>query len=111
LAFTSSVSGHGIADISESVFTNGFGFGQIGSLDVQNPGNPNPITEDTAFLSVPQRKIWVEKDILVSANGMCNNNFALITIIDQSFSQVPEPSTIALSVIGFVACLFVKRRK
>ena len=112
LSFTSSVSGHGIADISESIFTNGFGSGQIGSvLSVQNPGNPNPITEDTAFLSVPQQKIWIEKDISVDANGTCNNSWSMISIVDQTISQIPEPSTIALSLIGFVACFCVKRRK
>ena len=111
LAFTSSVSGHGIASITESVFTNGFGAGQIASLDVKNPGNPNPITEDTAFLSVPQQKIWIEKDIIVDANGTCNNSWSLVSIVDQTFSQIPEPSTIALSLFGLVACFFAKRRK
>ena len=111
LAFNSSVSGHGIASISEGVFTNGFGAGQIADLNVQNPGNPNPITEDTAFLSVPKQKIWIEKDIIVDANGTCNNSWSMVSIIDQTFSQIPEPSTIALSLIGFVACFFAKRRK
>ncbi len=111
LDFTSAVSGHGIASVAESIFTNGFGAGLIDTLKVQNPGTPT-VYEDSAFFAVPQHEIWIEKDISVDANGICSStDWASISLIDQTISQIPEPSTIALSVIGLVTCLFVKRRR
>lgn len=110
LDFTSSVSGAGVADVSENIFTNGFGAGLIAYLNVHNPGHP-AVYEDVAFLSVPQHKIWVQKDILVAAIGTSRPDWSLISIVDQTLSQIPEPSTMVLSVIGLAACLFVKRRK
>ena len=85
----------------------------ISTLQVNNPGTP-AVFEDTAFFDVPQHKIWIEKDILADANGFCSDtDWAHISIIDQTISQVqiPEPTTIALSVIGLAMCLFAKRRR
>ena len=113
LNFTSAVSGLGFATVAESIFTNGFGAGLISTLQVNNPGTP-AVFEDTAFFDVPQHKIWIEKDILVDGNGTSSTtDWAHISIIDQTISQmqVPEPSTMALSVVGLAMCLFVKRRR
>ncbi len=115
LDFTGSASGQGIALIDESISTNGFGTGTglIGVLHVQN-GNSPTVYEDSAFFAVPQHKIWIQKDIIVNANGFSpTTDWAHISIIDQTISQVlvPEPSTMALSVIGVAMCLIARRRR
>ena len=110
LAFTSSVLGVAAADISENIYANGFGIGHIASLSVDNPGNP-AVFSDSKLFSGPQVKIWVQKDISVIAAGTGINDRALISIVDQTFSQIPEPSTFALSVGAVVALLFVVRRR
>jgi hypothetical protein len=111
LSFTGDVSGLGIASVAESIFTNGFGAGLIDTLKVKNPGTP-AVFEDSAFFAIPQHEIWIQKDIIVDANGFCPTaDWAHISIIDQTISQIPEPSTIALSVIGLAMCLFARRRR
>jgi hypothetical protein len=111
LGFTSDVSGQGIATVAENIFTNGFGAGLIATLKVKNPGTP-AVFEDSAFFAIPQHEIWIQKDILVDGNGFCpTTDWAHISIIDQTISQIPEPSTIALSVIGLAMCLFARRRR
>jgi hypothetical protein len=109
LAITSSATGSAFADVAESITTGGFGGTSIGSLDVANPTN-SPLLASTIF-STPQNQIWVEKDISVVAFGTGINDRAVISIVDQTFSQVPEPSTIALMVTGVVLLRFVNRRR
>jgi len=117
LDFTGSASGNGLAEVSESIFTNGFGVGNLANLGLsKNAGGFIPPNgEDTAIFSIPQSKIWVEKDIFVSGNPdslpPTPNDFASITIVNQTFSQIPEPSSIMLALAGMVAFLFVRRRK
>ena len=73
-------------------------------FDLQ-PG-PKMLT-DWADLTTPQMMLHVQKDItLFSANA---RSLATISFIDQSFSQVPEPASLAL-VCGFAALLAARRR-
>jgi hypothetical protein len=109
LGFTSSVLGVARADVSETIFTNGFGVGAIASLSVGNPGNP-AVFSDSVVFSKPQAKIWVEKDISAFAAGSGINDFAGISIVNQTFSQIPEPSTLALSVVALTGLSLVTRR-
>jgi len=119
LDFAGTVSGNGIAIVSESIFTNGFGDGLLASLSLTETASGfDPLGgEATAIYTEAQSKIWVEKDILVSGNptAIPDNNpakdYAAITIINQTFSQIPEPSTMVLSLAGMVALLFVRRRQ
>ncbi len=110
LNFTGSIGGLGTATIGESVFTNGFGGDAAGTLSVFNPGNPAKFS-DVLFLTQPQQKLWLQKDIVVSGNGNSLLDFASVTIIDQTFSQVPEPSSMALVAAGLlgIACLHRRR--
>lgn len=119
LDFTGSASGNGIGEVSESVFTNGFGSGNIGNLalTLNSAGFVPPNGEDSVIFSNAQTMIWIQKDIFVSGNpnaipdGNPPSDFASITIVNQTFSQIPEPSTIALALGGVVAFLFARRRR
>lgn len=119
LTFVGTASGNGISEVSESIFTNNFGIGNIANLSVTRtasgftPGSG----EDVAVLSQAQGKIWIQKDVFVSGNptaipdGNSPSDFASLTIINQTFSQIPEPSTMALAVAGLASFLFIRRRK
>jgi hypothetical protein len=119
LHFQGSAGGNGFAQVSESNSTNGPGAGTFASLSLTQFANnvfDPPSGEATAIYSEAQSKIWVEKDILVSGNGNVSANnlaadYATISRMDQTFSQIPEPSTIVLSLAGMVALLFVRRRQ
>lgn len=102
LDMTGSAHGMGLADVGESVYTNGFGVGTIAHLDVSAPG----VLSNSVTFATPQTIIYVEKDILVSS-GNCNliNDNATICKIEQSFSQIPEPSTWLLVGLGLLAIL------
>jgi hypothetical protein len=119
LAFTGSASGQGISEVSESIFTNGFGNGNLANLSLTetSSGFTPASGESVALLSIPQTKIWIEKDVVISGNPNAVNDgnpptdFASITIINQTFSQIPEPSTIVLALAGLSTFAFLKRRK
>jgi hypothetical protein len=110
LAFTSSVGGLGTATIGESVFTNGFGGDAVGALSVFNPGNPAKFS-DVLLLAQPQQELWLQKDILVSGNGDSISDMASVTIIDQTFSQVPEPASVTLAAVGLLGLICLHRRR
>ncbi len=121
LQVVGSASGLGTASVSEAVSTEGFGAGGIANLAVSYFG-PNSTSfpsggEDTVTLSAPQRMIWITKDVIVSGDpdGYSETNpsqdFATISIIDQTFAQIPEPSTLALLGAGVAGLLVVRRRK
>ncbi|HUI07542.1 MAG TPA: PEP-CTERM sorting domain-containing protein [Verrucomicrobiae bacterium] len=109
LSFVSSAIGLARADVSENIYTNGFGGDSIATLNVGNPGNSADFSPSAAF-PVPQAKIWVEKDIITHAYGSGGDDSAHISIVDQTFSQVPEPSTLVLLVAGLIGLLLVTRR-
>ena len=109
LTFTGDAWGAAFADIAETVYTNGFGGDSIASLSVTTSGNPADQSASSIF-AVPQTKIWVQKDVSVVAFGSEAGDHAGISIIDQTFSEVPEPSTLVLLVAGLIALLLVTRR-
>jgi hypothetical protein len=106
-------SGLGVATVSETVST-GLGAGAIANLFV-NADSATP--EDDVTLSTPQCMIWIMKDVIVSGDpdGYPETNpsqdIATISIIEQTFAQVPEPSTMALWGVGMAGLLVVRRRK
>ena len=110
LDYNGTVHGSGFSTVTETIFTGGFGANQISQIDVFNLGSTN-LLATAANLPSPQPKVYVEKDIVYGGGDFGNTNSAFISIIDQTFSQVPEPSTILLSVTGLVSLLFIKRRK
>jgi len=59
---------------------------------------------DTLVLNIPLQTVWVKKDILLDAPTA--NDYITTTIIEQRFSQVPEPGTMiagALLLLPFGA--------
>jgi hypothetical protein len=72
-------------------------------LDSQNP----PSSESDTFpINPPQSQLSVTKDI---SFGVANGGFATVSEVEQSFHQVPEPSTLSLLtgilVLGGVSIL------
>jgi hypothetical protein len=56
------------------------------------------------------QELWVEKDVTVTG-GANANGFAGISIINQTFSQVPEPSTVLLVGLGLLGMVAVNRKR
>jgi hypothetical protein len=104
LGFNGVVVGAGVASVTEQIMTNGFGTDTIAQLNVYNQGSPNPVFNDLANLLQPREKLFIQKDIIFGGGGS-------LSIIDQTFSQVPEPSTLLLVGAGCAALVVLRRRK
>jgi hypothetical protein len=111
LDYNSVVFGAGFSSVIEDVFTGGFGGTLVDQIDVLNLGGTNEQLSAAANLPTPEQKIYIQKDVIFGGGAVGNQNASFISIIDQTFSQVPEPSTMLLSFAGFATLLFVKRRK
>jgi len=109
LSFTATTLGLGTADIGEDIYTNGFGADNIGHMEVHLP--PSGLSSTNTVFASPQVKIFVEKDVTVAGNGADpTNNRASVTIINQTFSQIPEPPAVALVGLGLSGFLLLRRR-
>jgi hypothetical protein len=100
-----------LVDISESVL-DAAGGNQVAASHVGeginyssfDPNDPPAELNDVLYLANPLQQVWIKKDILFVAYGP--NDYAAATIIDQRFSQVPEPTTMiagALLLLPFGA--------
>lgn len=63
---------------------------------------------DQTFFTPPVRKLNVQKDILVITTPQSQT--VTLSFVDQSFSQTPEATTIALALIGLVSLAGFRRR-
>ena len=71
--------------------------------------NPGPTQlSDWADLTIPQRSLHVQKDILMNAASA--SSLATLSFIDQTFSQVPEPSAATLWLLG-ISLVLVRRSR
>jgi len=107
LAVTGSSANGGYGSVAEQVFTNGFGAGSVGEIEAFTPF-PGPTTAE-ANIVPPQTELWVEKD--VTLQGISSESIASISIIQQTYSEVPEPSTAFLVAVGVLGVVAVKRRR
>jgi hypothetical protein len=63
---------------------------------------------DSLAIQPPQSLLTVSKDVIVEATLPA---FTTISTIDQSFTQVPEPSAVALVAAGFTGLVLLRRRR
>jgi hypothetical protein len=98
------IGGNGAGAISELIIGSG---GTLGELQTGDNVFTNVPTDTVTF--APQSALFLEKDILVAAN--CSGS-ANITETAQLFSEIPEPSALALCFTGLVGvCFFFRRRR
>jgi hypothetical protein len=107
LAITGSAGNGGLGTVGENVFNDSFGGTSVGTLQATLP----VASGDVAFANIvpPVTKLWVQKDVIVTGNSN-PAGFASITIIDQQFSQIPEPSTVLLVGLGLLGVVALKRK-
>jgi hypothetical protein len=107
LSITGSANNGGIGTVGENVFSNGFGGTVVGHIENSLPGGPL----SSATNIVPAvTKLWVTKDVMVYGGFNGPTSFATITVIDQTFSQIPEPSTVLLVGLGLLGAVALKRK-
>ena len=96
--------GTGLAEVVEQVFTNNNMF--AGQLFVFATATTNKLSDSLAIVP-PQPFLTLSKDVIVTATLPA---FSSISTIDQTFTQVPEPSTLALAAAGLVGLFLLRRR-
>jgi hypothetical protein len=95
----------GLAEVVESVDTNmTYPYGQ---LTVEVTPTSSVLATNLA-INPPQPSLNLDKDVITYSIGL---SFASISQIDQSFMQVPEPSTITLAAAGLLTGLVLIRRR
>jgi hypothetical protein len=99
--------GWGLASVTEQVF--GANLALVDQMAVFAFSSANQTTnqlENTLLINPPRPKLVIHKDVLLRASG----GFATISIIDQTFSQIPEPSTLGLVSLGLTGLYLLLRR-
>lgn len=108
LAITGSAGGIGTGTVNEVVFNDGFGGTQVGQVGAY-VASPTSVLESSNNVA-PVVKLWVQKNVEVSGHSGGPGSFATITVLDQTFSQIPEPSTVLLVGLGLLGAVALKRR-
>lgn len=104
LVFNGAATGGGNTNVAETATAPG---GFVKQLFVFNNGGGNfDLSDEVEFPDSPQSFLEVSKDIFLTGGSPTGQGFAVISLIDQTFSQtgrrdgVPEPSTLALFGVG-----------
>ncbi len=97
--------GTGLAEVVEQVFTNNNDL--AGQMFVFATATTNKLSDSLA-ITPPQPFLTLSKDVLVDATLPA---FSSISTIDQTFTQVPEPSAMALVAAGFTGLVLLRRRR
>jgi hypothetical protein len=105
LLFNGTVTGTGLAEVVEQVFTNNNEL--AGQMFVFASATTNKLSDSLA-IQPPQSFLTLSKDVLLVASLPA---FASISTIDQTFTQVPEPSALALVAAGFTGLVLLRRRR
>ena len=111
LDFGSTVNGVAYAEVVEDVSTNGFEGFPVYQADVFNLSVVELKPADTVVPSSPQQEFWITKEIILSSQAPGPTNYATISYINQTFSQIPEPSTAALCLCNLGALVLLRRRR
>lgn len=110
LDITGTAGNGGLGSVGEQAFVGGFGGNSVANMQTYIQGTNTDVTSAMANIIPPQTQLWVEKDVTVTG-GNAANGFAGISIIDQTYSQVPEPSTILLVGLGMLGAVAVNRKR
>jgi hypothetical protein len=95
----------GLAEAVESYSSSSLTF--LGQLQAFAEATTNHL-DDSMNLSPDATQLNITKDVLLEAT--CDG-FASISVIDQTYSQVPEPSALALCTLGLVGIHLIRRRR
>jgi PEP-CTERM motif-containing protein len=101
-------SGPALAEVVEQVLTNMDINVPYGQMTVYVTPTAQQLSTNMA-INPPQSYLNLQKDVLVDSFTL--TAFASISTIDQSYMQIPEPSTIALAAMGAFTGLLVLRRR
>jgi hypothetical protein len=96
---------NGVAEVTEAVYTNmSYLYGDMSVY--ASPGSN--VLSATMAINPPQPELDLNKDVFTYAIDL---SYASISTINQSYEQVPEPSTIALAAAGLTGLLLFRRRR
>jgi hypothetical protein len=91
--------------VAEEVFTNNNDL--VGELVVFASATSNQLSA-TLSITPPQKFLTLSKDVHLDATLPA---FATISTIDQTFTQIPEPSMLALVAVGVTGLILLRRRR
>lgn len=72
-----------------------------------DPTDPPAELNDTLVLGTPLQQVWIKKGIFLQAAG--STDFAAVSILEQRFSQIPEPTTTGFLLLGLGALVCFQR--
>ena len=114
---TASAPGKLISDahLTANLVTPVGGLGTVNETFLPQLADPNDglyVSTDTALVDwmifdQPLKSLDVQKNVLLRAGDAA----ASVSFIDQTFSQVPEPTSIALAFLGFISSLVLRQRR
>lgn len=97
------------ATVTETVQDlNGTTLGQLSTFD-DGPGGQTNTDQTKLMLAPPLGGICVTKDIQVHSTGATGGGVSTISIVDNTFHQVPEPASLGLIALGLP--LLARRRR
>ena len=96
----------GLAEVTEQIQTNNE-VGVYGTMYVEVTPQMQ-LYSTNMVINPPQPALSVDKDVVEYAVDL---TYASISTIDQTFAQVPEPSTMVLAAAGLAGLLLLRRRR
>lgn len=100
------VGGPGLAEVVEDVYTNMSDL--YGQMDVYATQSSQMLSTNMAIIP-PQPQLNLDKDVLVYSVSL--PAFSSISTINQTYMQIPEPSTVALVGMSLLGAWAVLRRR
>jgi hypothetical protein len=114
LGIIGGTSGPGHAQIAETVvdLSNHSLAGELVYLNQIGTGN-NQFMDSSAFSGASQSEVVAHKDFAMTTTGSDPSAQVFVSHFDQTFTvtEVPEPSTLALGLVGGLASLLALRRR